>query len=133
MKTTFILAITAVVLCGCSSDPWQDREDLSEAGQRMQAAMQACVTEELSRENAVEQSGCIGKAKIQAGYESNNLYMWNIEQDVIADRASAIEYAEGKIDKEAYMEALDKHWAEALKVDREERAKNSDEYHIEQS
>ena len=98
----------------------------------MQAAMKECAKEELTRANAVEQIDCINKAKIQAGYESKNEYMWNIEEDTIADRTSAIEYAEGKIDKDAYIEALDKHWEKALKVDKEERAKYSEGW-LEQS
>ena len=122
MKRIFILAITAVVLSGCAFTQ-QDEEDLSEAGKRMQAAMKECIKEGLTKENAVEQIDCINNAKIQAGYEINYPYMWNIEQDIVADRASAIQYAEGKIDKATYMAALDKHWADALRVDEEERDK----------
>jgi hypothetical protein len=118
------LAWAATALSGCASTQ-QAEEELSEAGKRMQAAMKECTKEELTRENAVEQIDCVNKAKIQAGFESHSPYMWNFEQDIVADRASAIEYAEGKIDKETYIDALEKHWADALRFDKEERIKSS--------
>ena len=136
MKRTFILAIASVMLWGCASAQ-QDGEDLSEAGKRMHAAFKRCTKEELSRENAVEQIDCMGKAEIQAGYESyqedtpdieEEVYIQNLEQDLMADRASAFEYAEGKIDKESYIAAIKKHWADTLKVDKKERAKGLNGY-----
>jgi hypothetical protein len=95
----------------------------------MQAATKTCIKEELTRENAVEQIDCINKAKVQAGYESRvPAVMQIIEQDILADRASAIEYAEGRISKAAYVAALAEHWAEALRVgDEEDRAINSEQ------
>jgi LPS sulfotransferase NodH len=118
----FILGIIAAGLSACQQQV--QHGNLIEAGQKMQAAMKACIKEELTRENAVEQIDCIAKVKMAAGYAIHNPYMWNLEEDIVADRASAIQYADGKISRCAYIKALEEHWAEALKFDEEERAKS---------
>jgi hypothetical protein len=117
MKQISSLALIVLALGACTNTQSRDDSGLSEAGIRMHAAMRECIKDGLTRNNAVEQADCIGDAKRQAAYQINNPYMGNVERDIAADRKSALQFAAGTISEEAYIRALDKHWAQALRAD----------------
>jgi hypothetical protein len=112
-----ILGICLLVLSlfGCQQMQQQKR---AEADQRLYSAMVKCRNgKDLTRKTAIERADCIGNAKRQRGYEINNPFMWILEQDIADDRESAVEYSEGKLTKDEYRTALQKHWADALETE----------------
>jgi hypothetical protein len=91
---------------------------------KMEAAMDICLRENLTRENVMQQVFCVNNARRRAAYEIHNPYVWNVERSLVADYQSALQYANGEISREKFFDDTDKHWKDAIRIDEEQRAKD---------
>jgi len=107
---SLVICLSIISLSACQ----QIQQQNVEADQRMMAASAVCREGELTRKNALERRDCIDNAKRQWDSEVNYAYTWIVEQNIAADRESAVEYSEGEISKEKYNTAIQKHQADAM-------------------
>jgi hypothetical protein len=109
LRLIIFLPIIAIALISCQQIQQQTK---AEASQQMMAEISICREVELTPKNAIERIDCIASARRKFGATVSPNTMWVLEQDLAADRESAVEYSEGKISKERYQTAIQKHYAD---------------------
>jgi hypothetical protein len=94
------------------------QQRIAAAAKQQQSDIEVCRNgEKLTRENALERADCMGNARRKYAYAVSPQTEWIVEQEIAANRVSALKYAEGRISKEEYETEAKQHYAEGAQTE----------------